>query len=599
MNTNDRSHDGATTGAATGAAAGAAARAIATDNPPDPAVLAYLRGAPPPRQTFTEAEFATAIIQLELAAALATSADEAGNRWVPGLSIVVVRREGGQYLARHYGHGTKHVDKVAPIGADTLFPCASLSKPVSSSLLVHAAKLQSKLKWDAPVPKPGGTTAGFYHLDHSPEKVTTLRQWLSHLSGLPDHAGDLIEDMNPEMPRRVLIDNIVKYQPGINPKEQHYTNMGFTIGCIGAAIGLGHSEWDAFALAEMKLVGMTRSTYSFVSVYHDTSDRAFPHQGQPERPELVSLAEKGWKWHVTSEADERDPRRQAPAGSLLSSAADLGTFLVAHLNKEFRLKGASPSDPDEIFPHREPTAAEGRYSLGWNVIDHMKDPEFAAAPNAASARNAISFNHSGAFRLGAGTFLRFDPDMDMAIAILSNGEPTAVPEALGQLFFKTLYGVSLPAGCDHAKLLATARSGYMEMLYAQKIKNYDAYHAKRRLPIPDRIKMGEVFKGHSDYFGCDITIERTTPTSPADDGLFLTMGNGKDGHPFWRLALHCIEDNPAASTSTFIYETKGENEVGLSPIRFVWKNNAIDQIVDDWLNEPGPHLGEINRSSQQ
>ena len=80
---------------------------------------------------------------------------------------------------------------------------------------------------------------------------------------------------------------------------------------------------------------MSRSTYSFVSVYHDTSDRAFPHQGQPDSTELLKIVPKGWAWHVVSEADERNPSRQAPAGSLLSSARDLGQFLTAHLADKF------------------------------------------------------------------------------------------------------------------------------------------------------------------------------------------------------------------------------------------------------------------------
>jgi CubicO group peptidase (beta-lactamase class C family) len=570
MSTNDTTH-----GTPSGTAA---AKAIAGDTP-DPAVVDYLRGAPPPQAGIVDDDVTTAIGLVEQAARVATFQDGTGNRWVPGLSIVLVRREGGECRAQYYGYGTKHVDRDAPIGPDTLFPCASLSKPVSASLLVNAARRRkSELKWESPVRKVGGTEQDFYHLRNSPAKETTLRQWLSHLSGLPDHAGDLIEDMNPEMTRHDLIDRILNYQTGIELGKSHYTNMGFTIGCFGAAYGLGGAEWDAFAQDELKALGMSRSTYSFVPVYRDSSDRVFPHQGQPEASELRSLAQTGWTWHVTSEADERNPRRQAPAGSLLSSAKDLGTFLAAHLN------GAFGSD----FPSRNPTADEGQYSLGWNVTNHSSDPAFK------NARNAVSFNHSGAFRQGAGTFLRFDPDMGIGIAILSNGEPTGVPEALAQLFFKTLYRQPMPPGCHYAKLFATMRSAYMGMMYDQKIRNYDAYHAKPRAPIPDRIPQGEVFRGHSDYFGCDFVVERRKPTSPSDSGLFVNMGNGRDGKPFWSLPLECIDDNPSAST--FVYETKGENEVGLSPLRFVWNGNVVVQIVDAWLNEQGKDLGTINRS---
>jgi hypothetical protein len=87
---------------------------------------------------------------------------------------------------------------------------------------------------------------------------------------------------------------------------------------------------------------------------------------------------------------------------------------------------------------------------------------------------------------GAGTFLRFDPDAGFGIAILSNGEPAGVPEALAQHFFKYLYGQPMPAGCDHARLLALCRKLMMRALYAQKIANYERYHGKI-VAIPDSV----------------------------------------------------------------------------------------------------------------
>ena len=56
-----------------------------------------------------------------------------------------------------------------------------------------------------------------------------------------------------------------------------------------------------------------------------------------------------------------------------------------------------------------------------------------------------------------------------------------------------------------------------------------------------------------------------------------------------------------AGSSRFVYATTGENEVGLSAIRLVWKDGVVIGIVDDWLNgaaspgEPGTGLGEIER----
>lgn len=81
---------------------------------------------------------------------------------------------------------------------------------------------------------------------------------------------------------------------------------------------------------------------------------------------------------------------------------------------------------------------------------------------------------------------------------------------------------------------------------------------------------------------------------PTDSGLYLMMGKDKNGQPFWNLPLECIDDSP--SSSTFVYETRGENEVGWSAVRFVWQDKTVTQVVIDWLNGQGADLGVINRS---
>jgi hypothetical protein len=73
------------------------------------------------------------------------------------------------------------------------------------------------------------------------------------------------------------------------------------------------------------------------------------------------------------------------------------------------------------------------YSLGWNVTDYSRETGFTKAVN------ATSFSHSGAFLLGAATHVRVDPDAGVGVAILTNGEPVGVPEALAMIFFNHLY----------------------------------------------------------------------------------------------------------------------------------------------------------------
>src|SRR5262245_11649313 len=179
-------------------------------------VFTFIAGTAPPLARIDKRDVDEALQQLRAAALTAVTPDSSDRRWVPGLSIVVVGGEPGNYqVLLREGFGTTSVQDPAPVTPDTLFPCASLSKPVSASLLALAGVGTKGPQWSDSAVRGDGTTV--YALTHAPAPQTTptLRQWLGHRSGLPDHAGDLIEDMNPGMPGHEILDNIQQLQTGI------------------------------------------------------------------------------------------------------------------------------------------------------------------------------------------------------------------------------------------------------------------------------------------------------------------------------------------------------------------------------------------------
>lgn len=528
-------------------------------DPNDP-VLEYIVTSPDPVANVSLDNLKEAVRQLQEAASVATH-DNAGQRWVPGLSIVVV---GHRNKVLHCdGYGTTRVDGTAMVGPDTLFPCASLSKPVSATLLAHAGVPGKLAPKGAPEIEGWDVTVGDGRSGEMAE--TTLRQWLSHRSGLPDHAGDRIEDLNPSIPQETLISCLLKNQTGIEPGTYNYTNFGFTLGCLEGMKALGATSWEDATATWLNELGMSRSSYRFTHADQDLeADRAFPHLGQPDPPtRLLEVDPAGWTWRVVNPDEERNPTLQAPAGGLVSSARDFGQFLIRHLDTGFT-----------AFPPENPPAADLKddkhYSLGWNVKNPCKEN--------------VSFSHSGAFRSGAGTCLRFDPLSGFGVAVLSNGEPTGVPEALVMLFFNRLYGRALPPGCDYARLFAIFRPLMMNEMYATKVDNYNSYHGRKSETIPGSIPYGVVFEGYSPYYASKIVIERKS----AND-LVLKMGNGMNRFPLWELPLRCID----AASLTFVYDTRGENEAGPSAIQLVQENGTVVKVIDQWLNGSGPELGEI------
>jgi len=524
----------------------------------------YLETSPEAVASISDDNVRIALNRLEEAAKLATTSDQAGKRWVPGLAIVVVGHK--KEVLHCDGHGMKRVDGNATVGPETLFPCASLSKPVSTTLLAHAGLPRKLAPKDRPEIEGWDQPVRYAIVRPSVTERTTLRQWISHRSGLPDHAGDRIEDLNPTILLDTLINCLLKNQTGIQPGPFNYTNFGFTLGCLGGmeALGAG-TRWEDAAKAWLNEIGRSRSTYTFTHADQDPhADRAFPHIGQPEPPSvLLDVVGTGWTWRVVNRDVERDPTLQAPAGGLLSCARDFGQFLIKLLDTGFT-----------AFPPTHPPSAdlEGKqYSLGWNV----KHP----------GTESVSFSHSGGFRLGAGTYLRFDPLSGFGVAALSNGEPTGVPEALGTLFFNQLYGHQLPDS-DYASLFAVFRSLMMREMYTTKIDNYNRYHGRQTEKIPDSIPQGQVFEGYSPYYASKIVIERKSASE-----LVLKLGNARNGFPLWELPLRCID----AATLTFVYDTRGENELGPSAIQLVQENGIVVKVIDEWLNGSGPGLGQIAR----
>ena len=99
-------------------------------------------------------------------------AREMALRKIPGLGLAVARD--GE-IARLSSYGLANVETGTPVTAESIFAIASLDKQITATALVKAAEL-GKLGLDDPVSQ-------WVDIDLS---GATLRQLLSHLSGLPD-----------------------------------------------------------------------------------------------------------------------------------------------------------------------------------------------------------------------------------------------------------------------------------------------------------------------------------------------------------------------------------------------------------------------------
>jgi CubicO group peptidase (beta-lactamase class C family) len=142
----------------------------------------------------------------------------------------------------------------------------------------------------------------------------TIREMYAHRSGLPEHAGDLLEDLGYT---RLEILFRLRYQhPGSSFRSHYaYTNFGMTEGAVAAAKAYG-LEWEEASKQKLyNPLGMNSTS----SRYADFMAR---------RNKALGHVPVNGKW---LQKFKRDPDAQSPTGGVSSSVNDLAKWMRLQL----------------------------------------------------------------------------------------------------------------------------------------------------------------------------------------------------------------------------------------------------------------------------
>ena len=104
-----------------------------------------------------------------------------------------------------------------------MFQLASLSKPLGSTVVAHQVG-ENAISWDTPIVEK---LPWFALSDPAVTKMVTVGDMYSHRSGLPDHAGDLLEELGYD--RRQVLDKLRDYPLDPFRISYAYTNFGLTV----------------------------------------------------------------------------------------------------------------------------------------------------------------------------------------------------------------------------------------------------------------------------------------------------------------------------------------------------------------------------------
>jgi CubicO group peptidase (beta-lactamase class C family) len=442
---------------------------------------------------------------------------------IPGMAIAVVYRDQAVYLK---AFGVREAGKEEPVDADTVFQIASMSKPIASTVLAALAA-EKVISWDDRIID---LDPGFRMYDPWATQSVTLRDMFSHRSGLPEFAGDQLEDMGYS--RAEILRRLRYEKPGSGFRSRYaYTNFGFTEAAVAAARAAG-KPWEELAAERLyKPLGM-----------QSTSSRFDDFASSANRARLHVLIDGKWVARYT-----RNPDAQSPAGGVSSTARDLAQWMRLQLGNG-KFEGHQLINADAVADTHRPVIVSrapadpakdraGLYALGWGVNYDDK--------------GRVLLSHSGAFSYGAATTVILIPSEELGITILTNAAPMGVPEALANSFIDLAH-----YGKIEKDWFATFKEAFDAMLKALAGDQAD-YSRPPAQPLPPLPADAYAGTYRNEYFG-DIDI------SVKDGWLVLQAGPQKTLHTLTHYDRDVFtwlpEGETAGSMSGVIFQTGPERK---------------------------------------
>jgi CubicO group peptidase (beta-lactamase class C family) len=312
---------------------------------------------------------------------------------IAGLAVAVVKNDSVVYAR---GFGTREVGKPEPVDTNTIFAIGSNTKlftAVASGMLVD----DGQLAWDEPATR---YLPGFQLYDPWVTREVTLRDLLSHRTGLGDQAGNMIAFGSANDRREVLRrTRFMKPSSSFRSRFAYQNLMVLAAGEVAAsAAGV---SWDELVTTRiLRPLGM-RSTSTSVSELSRAGNVATPHTA-------TSTSIRPMPW--------RNIDNIGPAGSINSSVADMARWL-RFLLRDGRVNGRPLIRPGTL---REIEAPQTIIGCGDDTL--RKSTHFCAyglGVLMSDYQGVKVLSHTGGID-GMLSDLMFVPERGLGIVVLTN-----------------------------------------------------------------------------------------------------------------------------------------------------------------------------------
>lgn len=510
------------------------------------AALALILGMMPAHTEVTDTELAAALLKFEK---IARSAMEKSG--VPGMAISIVHNDKAVWVK---GFGVRKAGESAAVDGNTVFQLASVSKPIASTILAKLVS-EDRISWDDPVTKHD---PGFRLSDVYVTQRVTFRDLLSHRSGLPEHAGDLLEDLGYD--RTEILSRLHNFNLGNDFRADYaYTNYGVTEAGVAGAAALG-LDWETLAAVKLYLPLGMKNTSSWFQDYANSPNKAVGHVP----------ADGNWfmngKWAALF---VRNPQAQSPGGGVSSTVNDLAQWMRLQLaggkfeGRQFiKTVALDETHKPHMLSDYDPATGKGSfYGLCWGT----------SQDNAGR----IFWKHSGEFVLGARSVVSLCPSENLGIAILVNAAPNGIPEGLEHDFYDLVFqGQLVPPG-GYTDWVDFANDQFTLLTKKELSQDPTNYHQKPSGYKPP-LDLG-VYAGvyHNKLYGTLVVTQEKGK---------LVMKLGPKGVTF-PLSHY--------TANTFYFVTQGEMRSGDSGAVFQVADGVASKVTLHCYNNEG--LGEFTR----
>ncbi|XP_033742502.1 gigasin-6-like [Pecten maximus] len=249
-------------------------------------------------------------------------------RQVPGLTITMVKNNRVLYTK---GFGYAQVEDKIRATNDTKFCIGSLTKAFTSTVLAKMLSMHPRFTWDTPIQSILGS--GFHLINKLRSENVNLRDLLAHKVGVPGFFNALLVGFPENVTREEFI-SYLEYLPAFLPFRTRFVYSNFMYTLAGfVSEKLGGRTWEELVRDNLfRPLGM--DTSGFVTEVSDF-DRTFALSYASRNRKPVRLNEK--LLHCV------DPL--GPAGSIYSTANDMGRWMLFHL-AAFRNTSLTPLNID-------------------------------------------------------------------------------------------------------------------------------------------------------------------------------------------------------------------------------------------------------------